>query len=483
MKRLKYLLLATLSIVLVSVWNLPFVALAQTPAGLAQSLSPQPSPLLANNPDRFATFLQADALYRQGDIPAAEALYRQVKPEFADHSVATVPAPIYEAEALSPGGLVYWNNAQSALAASNDDQVVLSLQQLMADQPEFIPGVLQLAEFLNDRDRKGEAIEVLDQAATLYPSSAEVVMAQALTLADAGQHIEASVAAREFSVLYPDHPQAGEFAELAEDELDEFLDDREQDSLVGGALSILGGIFTGNRKPWDSWDSAVETYEIVDLMLSDEEKFGAKAAEQYAEQLPLVDDPEITDYVTQLGLEVARLMGRDFDYEFYVVRDNSMNAFALPGGKIFINTGAILAANSQAELAGVLAHEAAHSVLSHGVQSVFRDDLLAQLGQEVPFGTFVTNLVSLHYSREQEKQSDILGTRVLSTAGYAADGLRNFMATLGQNTGSTQPEYLSSHPTSASRVEYLETLIQRNGYNRYALEGVDKHSEIQSRLS
>ncbi|MEL6139799.1 MAG: M48 family metalloprotease, partial [Cyanobacteria bacterium J06628_6] len=118
--------------------------------------------------------------------------------------------------------------------------------------------------------------------------------------------------------------------------------------------------------------------------------------------------------------------------------------------------------------------------LSHGLQSVFRDDLIAQLGSEVPLGDFVANMLSLHYSRQQERQSDILGTRVLATAGYAADGLRNFMATLGANTTSNQPEYLSSHPASASRVEYLETLIQRNGYNRYALEGVDRHSEIQA---
>ncbi|MEO1404052.1 MAG: M48 family metalloprotease, partial [Cyanobacteria bacterium J06635_1] len=103
-------------------------------------------------------------------------------------------------------------------------------------------------------------------------------------------------------------------------------------------------------------------------------------------------------------------------------------------------------------------------------------------GDQVPFGDFVSGLLSLHYSREQEKQSDILGTRVLSTAGYAADGLRNFMATLGANTTSEQLEYFSSHPASASRVEYLESMIQRNGYNRYALEGVDRHSEIQARL-
>ncbi|MEL6248531.1 MAG: M48 family metalloprotease [Cyanobacteria bacterium J06627_15] len=460
MKRVKHLVLAALSLVLVTVWNLPLAVQAQD--------------------SRLATFIQADGLYRSGDVAAAEQLYRQVKPAFSTPSTATVPEPIYDAAALSPGSAVYWNNAQGAIAAGNDSLVITSLQLLTENQPEFLPATLQLTEVLNGQDRRSEAIEALDRAVTLYPYSAELVMAQAQTLAAAGMHLEASISAREFATLYPDHPQAGEFARLAEEQLDRFMSNRQRDNIVGGALNIFGGILTGNRVPWGSLNEAMETYEIINLMASDEKEFGARIAAEYAAQLPLVDDPVVNDYVTQLGLEVARLMGRDFDYEFFVVRDNSLNAFALPGGKIFVNTGAILAANSQAELAGVLAHEAAHSVLSHGLQSVFRDDLIAQLGSEVPLGDFVANMLSLHYSRQQERQSDILGTRVLATAGYAADGLRNFMATLGANTTSNQPEYLSSHPASASRVEYLETLIQRNGYNRYALEGVDRHSEIQA---
>ena len=122
-------------------------------------------------------------------------------------------------------------------------------------------------------------------------------------------------------------------------------------------------------------------------------------------------------------------------------------------------------------------------MLSHGVQSVLRDGAINQLGAEVPIGEFLAKVVTSDFSRQQEKQSDILGTRVLSTAGYAADGLRNFMATLGAQTQSSQAEYLSSPPAPPTRVRYLEELIQRNGYNRYALEGVDKHSAIQAKLA
>ncbi|MEO0540716.1 MAG: M48 family metalloprotease [Cyanobacteria bacterium P01_A01_bin.105] len=459
MKYLKHFVLAALITAWVGVGNLSLVQ-AQTDS-------------------RFATFIQADGLYRSGDVSAAEQLYRQVKPAF-ETTVSEVPAPIYDAAALSVGSAVYWNNAQAAIAAGNSDAAINALQLLTESQSEFIPAALQLAEQLQAQDRQDEAIEVLDRAAARYPDASDVVMTQAQTLAAAGLPLESSIAAREFATLYPDHPQAGAFAQLAEAQLDRFMANRQRDNIVTGALNIFGGILTGQRVPWSSWDDAMETYEIINLMASDEKEFGARVAAQYVEQLPLVTDPIVVDYVTQLGLEVARLMGRDFDYEFFVVQDSSINAFALPGGKIFVNTGAILAANSQAELAGVLAHEAAHSVLSHGLQSVFRDGLIAQLGDQVQMGDFVANLLTLHYSRRQERQSDILGTRVLSTAGYAADGLRNFMATLGANTSSSQSEYFSSHPASATRVEYLETLIQRNGYNRYALEGVDRHSEIQA---
>ncbi len=483
MKRTKYVLLATLIAVLINFFNFPIVSLAQEHAQKHVSLPTTPTHL-AINPNHFATFIQADTLYRQGDQNSAEQLYRQVKPAFANHPITQPPEAIYDANSLAAANLTAWNAAQPAVEAGDNASVIAALQPLVNNQPGFIPGVLQLAESLKQDGREDDAIELLNQAATNYPGSAEIVMAQATTLADAGEHIEASIAAREFSVLYLDHPQAREFAELADDELDTFSDKIKQRNLIDGAINVVVGIFTGSRIPWGSWDEAVDTYELVDLMLSNEKKFGKKVANQYKEQLTLVEEPEVVDYVTQLGLEVARLMGRDFDYEFYVVQDNTMNAFALPGGKIFVNTGAILGTNSQAELAGVLAHEAAHSVLSHGIQGFFRDDLLSRLGEEIPLGDFIASIVSTHYSRQQEKQSDILGTHVLAKSGYAADGLRNFMATLDQQSsgGLADFDYFSTHPASSTRVTYLEELIQQNGYNRYALEGVDKHSEIQQLL-
>ena len=88
----------------------------------------------------------------------------------------------------------------------------------------------------------------------------------------------------------------------------------------------------------------------------------------------------------------------------------------------------------------------------------------------------------LENGRRTERQSDLLGTRAIATAGYAADGLHTFMAKLGDQNLNLPPEYLSSHPLPNNRVRYLETLIQRNGYNRYAFEGVERHAAIKQRL-
>ncbi|MGB3492600.1 MAG: M48 family metalloprotease [Elainellaceae cyanobacterium] len=494
MKRLHRFLLVVLSTLFLTVLNwqllvspqqsvhskVPQVELAQSSSGLSSSGDIHASSIAPS--DRLATFLEGDRLYRQGDFAAAEELYRQVKPEFDESSWTEIADPIYEAELLTPEMLAYWNNAQAAIDEGDEDIAVQALQPVVESQPEFIPATLQLAEILQEEDREDEAIALLEQAAAMYPYSAEIVMAQVLALEEEDDHLEASIAAREFALLNLDHPQAPEFEEIAEDELKKFARSRRRRGIMGGIANVVGNILTGEA-PWESWDAAVETAEIVRLMLASESEFGAAIAQDYSQQLSLVDDQEVIDYVTQLGLEVAQLMGRDFDYEFYVVQNPAINASALPGGKVFVNTGAILATNSQAELAGLMGHEVAHSVLSHGIQSMFRDNLLAQFADEIPMGDFVMGLVSLHYSRNQERQSDILGNRVLATAGYAADGLRNFMTTLDQNASSEPLEYLSTHPATDSRVEYLEANIQRNGYNRYALEGVDRHLEIQAKLS
>ena len=186
------------------------------------------------------------------------------------------------------------------------------------------------------------------------------------------------------------------------------------------------------------------------------------------------------------GDKVAAVSGRDeFKYEFYVIMDNRINAFALPGGKIFVNLGVIMNTDSEAELAGLLAHEAAHAVLSHGFQLATSGSLTANLTQYIPYvGGTAGNLIVMNYSRDMEKQADLFGTRMLVASDYAADGVRNLMAQLHELNEADEdhlepPVWLSTHPHTEERVRYMEEFIVENQLNRYGYEGVERHYQMK----
>jgi len=226
--------------------------------------------------------------------------------------------------------------------------------------------------------------------------------------------------------------------------------------------------------------SAVQT---TAMLMRGESAVGESVAKDAKEELELIDDPLVVDYVNEIGRRIATVAGRDFNYEFHVIMDDRLNAFALPGGKVFLNAGAIAKTNSEAELAGLLAHELSHSVLSHGFQLVAQGNLVSSATQLFPFGGTIGNLAVLDYSRDMERQADIVGTRILASTGYAADGLRNLMVTLEKEDKDRMPfSWLSSHPITNERVQYLETLIQENGYNRYAYEGVVRHNVVKAKV-
>ncbi len=139
--------------------------------------------------------------------------------------------------------------------------------------------------------------------------------------------------------------------------------------LLGSAVKVGGCLLFGGCDPVTT--AIGESLQMGRLILQGESGLGKELAQVYKKQLPLVRDKQVVKYVREIGDSLAELMGRDeFKYEFYVVEDDSLNAFALPGGKVFIHTGTILNTNSTAELAGVIAHEIAHAVLSHGFKKV-----------------------------------------------------------------------------------------------------------------
>lgn len=430
---------------------------------------------------RQQKLMAADRLYLGGQFAAAEKIYREVKAPFAESDTQKRLEPIVNPTQLSPAGKVYWREAEAGLGQKIQTRALVPLRLLVEQYPEFVPGHLRLAEALQQYDRPKEALDVLERATTLYPDQPDLVKAKVAELTKQKKWMEASLAARQFVLLNSNQSDAPEFTQLADENLARYKKHLRRE-LRGNAITnvitgALGYALTGSLfGPF----SAMQT---TAMLLKGESAVGESVAKNAREQLELVEDKSVIDYVNELGQKLAQVAGRnDFKYEFYVVLDDELNAFALPGGKVFVNAGAINHTKSEAELAGLIAHELSHAVLSHGFQLVAEGNLIANVTQYVPLGGTIANLFTLDYSRDMERQADIMGTRLIAATGYAADGLRNLMVTLEEQDKSFLPSWLASHPGSNQRIRYLESLIERNQYNRYAYEGVARHAQIKERV-
>lgn len=435
---------------------------------------------------RQEKLIQADQLFMSGQLAAAQKLYRAAKEPFLTGEPAeetTQSEAIYDAAQLPAAGAVYWRMSGEGLEQKLKTKIFVPLESLVERFPQFIPGHLRYAQALKEYEQSEKALQVLERASSLYPKEPELLKATITAMGEQKKWLEASLSARQFALLYPEHPQSSEFSQLADENLERYRNYMRRE-LRGNAIAnaitgALGLVFTGNLfGPISAIDSTV-------MLLRGESAVGESVANQAKRQLPLMEDEEVLNYVREVGNKLALVAGRkDFEYEFYVVMDDRLNAFALPGGKVFVNAGTILKTRSEAELAGLLAHELAHAVLSHGFQLVTQGNLIANITQYIPLGGTAANLIVLDYSRDMERQADALGTRILAASGYAADGLHNLMVTL-EKEERDRPlfAWLSTHPDTGERTRNIETLIQRNGYNRYTYEGVSRHVEIQKRIA
>ena len=437
---------------------------------------------------RLKSLATADQLYLSGYKGEARKLYRQTKEVWQlekqraklDESVELFD----DSEKLSPAGKVFWRNYQQGKEQQLQSKVVSALKLLTTREPQFVSGHIHYAEMLQQYEREAEANQVLDRAVSRYPNQPKLVKARIDAHVAGEEWLDASILARQFALFNQDAPEAKKFELLAGQYLEEYQGDlRSKIALnaVGNAIAgTIGFALTG------SLFGPLSALETTAMVLQGESAMGKTAAAQAKKQLPLVEDPEILQYVNELGQKVAAASGRDdFEYEFYVIMDDNLNAFALPGGKVFVNAGAIMKTDSEAELAGLLAHEVAHAALSHGFQLVTQGNLTANVVRHIPYvGNAATGLIVMNYSRGMEKQADIFGTRMLVNSGYAADGVRNLMVKLHEShqqdeENAEPPEWLSSHPNSKQRVKYMERLIVNYNLNRFAYEGISRHQNIK----
>ncbi len=199
-------------------------------------------------------------------------------------------------------------------------------------------------------------------------------------------------------------------------------------------------------------------------------ELGKEASTEVEKEVQVVDDKQLNDYVNRIGQKLAKVsQDPEYPFTFTVIADKGINAFALPGGPIYINSGTIAAADNEAQLAGVIGHEIGHVVLRHSTnqaskQSLFQlpamlaSGVLGQgggmLGQLAQIGLgFGLNSAMLSYSRKAETQADIVGTRELLAAGYNPIEMANFFQKLEESGGAQGPQFLSSHPNPGNRVK------------------------------
>jgi predicted Zn-dependent protease len=226
-----------------------------------------------------------------------------------------------------------------------------------------------------------------------------------------------------------------------------------------------------------------------------ERRLGEQIMQEVRRDPAYLDDPEVAGYISQLGQRLAsHAEGARQSFEFFVVKDSMLNAFALPGGYIGVHTGLIQAARTESELAGVLAHEISHVTQSHlarlfGKQSQAQMAVLlsmavailaARSNPDVAIGAALSGQAAgiqqqLNFSRDFEREADRLGLNMLEQAGYDTRGMASFferMLQFGRLYENNAPGYLRTHPLTTERITDIENRIAQRPYKQ-VIDSVD----------
>lgn len=225
------------------------------------------------------------------------------------------------------------------------------------------------------------------------------------------------------------------------------------------------------------------------LSVNAERRLGERIMVEIRRDPAYLDDPEVADYIGQLGQRLAsHAEGARQPFEFFVVKDAMLNAFALPGGFVGVHTGLILAARAESELAGVLAHEISHVTQSHLARMFDKQGqaqlptllalavavLAARSNPDVAVGAAVAGQAAgiqqqLNYSRDFEREADRLGLSLLEQSGYDTRGMASFferMLHFGRLYENNAPAYLRTHPLTTERISDMENRIAQRPYKQ-----------------
>ncbi len=232
------------------------------------------------------------------------------------------------------------------------------------------------------------------------------------------------------------------------------------------------------------------------ISVDEEKKLGNQFATEVEKQHQVVKDPEIQGYVEKIGNRLLTgAKQKDFDYTFKVVKDDSVNAFAIPGGHVYVHTGLIKAANSEDEIAAVMAHEINHAVARHGTRQLTQQygyALVMQmlLGQNPnQLAQIAASLFGqagmMSYSRSMESQADYLGVDTMYRAGYNPQGMVTFfgkLQSLERQSPNSISKYFSSHPLTSERITTVQNEIKTMPPREWAPENSSEFQRIKNKV-
>lgn len=236
--------------------------------------------------------------------------------------------------------------------------------------------------------------------------------------------------------------------------------------------------------------------------VQDDVRLGREASAQVARQMPILSDGVVDNYVEDVGRRLAgaippEYQHSEFNYTFDVVNASDINAFALPGGPMYVNRGMIEAARNEGEMAGVMAHEISHVALRHATAQATKQGSIGNqlgtigliLGGAILGGQSGAQLGALgaqawmtKYSREYETQADILGSQIMAYAGYDPRDLANMFQTIARQGGGRGPEWLSSHPDPGNRFQNINREASLLRVSPNPIKITREFSRVQERL-